>query len=593
MRYAPNIRNHKLRKIFIAVALVIAAAFLRFALLGHMGVELPYITFYPAVAIAALYGGLLSGMTATILSSLAVYFWQSAANTSFQQLVHAEGMLIFIVTGIVIAQISESLSRSRAREAQAEELAALQKRHADEAEMARQKIAASEQRFRTLFENSPTGMIAVDLKTGYLVYANRVAQELYGYSEEELCRKTINELTYPEDLAETNFRNARLASGEISQAFAEKRYIRKDGSYFWAQISIAVVRGMDGRMELFIGSFIDITEKKKVEAALAESAITYRSLFENMLNGFAYCRMLFENGKPNDFIYLDVNSAFETLTGLHNVIGKRVSEIIPGIASSDRKLFEIYGRVSLTGEPERFEIYVAALQMWFSVSVYTPKKEHFVAVFDVITDRKVAEEKIAVHVRQLEEAMKGTLQAVSQMVEKRDPYTAGHERRVGIIAADIAREMGWPEEKCRNLQLTGLVHDIGKIAVPAEILTKPTRLTPMEYELIKGHSRTGYEILKDVNFPWPVAEIIYEHHERVDGSGYPRGLKGEEILPEARILAVADVVESMASYRPYRPALGIEAALGEITSHRGSLYDTPVVDAMVRLVREKEYHLPD
>jgi PAS domain S-box-containing protein/putative nucleotidyltransferase with HDIG domain len=210
-----------------------------------------------------------------------------------------------------------------------------------------------------------------------------------------------------------------------------------------------------------------------------------------------------------------------------------------------------------------------------------------------IEEHKRSELQLAAYVSMLEETMRGTLQAVSNMVEQRDPYTAGHERRVGIIAADIAREMGWPEEKCRELQLIGLVHDIGKIGIPAEILSKPSRLSAMEYELVKSHVERGYEILKDVKFSLPIANIIRQHHERMDGSGYPQGLKDEDILPEARILAVADVMESMASHRPYRPALGIEKALDEIGGNRGTKFDAEVVDALLRLVHERGYQVPD
>ena len=217
---------------------------------------------------------------------------------------------------------------------------------------------------------------------------------------------------------------------------------------------------------------------------------------------------------------------------------------------------------------------------------------NFFGSFRDITNRKRNERQLAEYVTMLEEAMEGTLQAVSNMVEQRDPYTAGHERRVGTIAADIAREMGWPEDKCRELQLTGLVHDIGKIGIPAEILSKPGRLNATEYELVKSHVERGYEILKDVKFPLPIANIIHQHHERMDGSGYPQGLKGEDTLPEARILAVADVLESMASHRPYRPALGVEVALDEITGNRGSKFDAEVVDALLRLIQEQGYQLP-
>ena len=152
--------------------------------------------------------------------------------------------------------------------------------------------------------------------------------------------------------------------------------------------------------------------------------------------------------------------------------------------------------------------------------------------------------------------------------------------------------MGWPEERAKSLEMIGLVHDIGKISLPAEILTKPSRLSPIEIELVRTHAEAGYQILKDIPFPIPLAEIVREHHERLDGSGYPQGLKGDQILPEARILAVADVIESMASHRPYRPALGVEVALGELIKNRGTLYDPEVVDAITRLVRDKAYQLP-
>ena len=209
-----------------------------------------------------------------------------------------------------------------------------------------------------------------------------------------------------------------------------------------------------------------------------------------------------------------------------------------------------------------------------------------------ITAQKDAEQKILSYVKQLENAMQSTLQAVAKVVEAHDPYTAGHDLRVGQIAADIAREMGWSEETCQTMQLVGLVHDIGKMSIPSQILSKPGKLSAIEFELIKTHAENGYEILKDVEFPLPIAEIIREHHERMDGSGYPQGLKGEEILIESRILAVADVLEAMASNRPYRASLGIEAAVSEIETHRGNLFDPEVVDAMLRLFREKGYQLP-
>jgi putative nucleotidyltransferase with HDIG domain len=176
-------------------------------------------------------------------------------------------------------------------------------------------------------------------------------------------------------------------------------------------------------------------------------------------------------------------------------------------------------------------------------------------------------------------------------IEIRDPYTSGHQIRSADLALAIASEMGLPQDKIDAIRMAGSIHDIGKLSIPAEILSKPTKLLEIEFALIKEHARKGYEMLKDVESPWPLAEIVYQHHERMDGSGYPRNLKGEEILIEARILAVADVVEAMASHRPYRPGLGIDASLNEIEKNRGIFYDDAVADTCLRLFREKGFQL--
>jgi PAS domain S-box-containing protein len=210
-----------------------------------------------------------------------------------------------------------------------------------------------------------------------------------------------------------------------------------------------------------------------------------------------------------------------------------------------------------------------------------------------IGESKRAQAEIDRYVERLEHAMESTLQAVSSMVELRDPYTAGHERRVGELAAAIGTEMGLPESTVKGLRLAGYVHDLGKISVPAEILSKPTRLAPMEYDLIKNHPQSGFDVLKNVDFPWPVAQVILQHHERLDGSGYPQQLKGDEILLEARVMAVADVVEAMFSHRPYRPGMGLDAALAEVETNSGRFYDARAVAACLRLFRDKGYKLPD
>lgn len=203
--------------------------------------------------------------------------------------------------------------------------------------------------------------------------------------------------------------------------------------------------------------------------------------------------------------------------------------------------------------------------------------------------REDLERMVADRTAKLEQTLDGVIQVVSLSVETRDLYTAGHQRRVAELACAIAEKMGVAVHQVKGIRMAGMIHDLGKLSVPAEILSKPGRLSEMEFAMIKGHPKVGHDILEGIEFPWPIAETVYQHHERLDGSGYPRGLKGEEIILEARILAVADVVEAMASHRPYRPSLGIEAALEEISRRRGVCYDAAAVDACTKLFREEGF----
>jgi len=192
---------------------------------------------------------------------------------------------------------------------------------------------------------------------------------------------------------------------------------------------------------------------------------------------------------------------------------------------------------------------------------------------------------------ELHAALNGVVLAIANTLEFRDPYTAGHQRQVGELSRALAREMGCTEEQSEGIYLGGLIHDLGKIAVPAEILSKPTSLSELEFALIKTHPQTGYDILKDITFPWPIADMVLQHHERMDGSGYPQGLTKNEILFEAQVLAVADVVEAMSSHRPYRPGWGLDKALQQVENNKGILFHPLVVDTCLRLFREKGFLL--
>jgi PAS domain S-box-containing protein len=261
-----------------------------------------------------------------------------------------------------------------------------------------------------------------------------------------------------------------------------------------------------------------------------------------------------------------------------------------------KKVFEAFNRVYRTGEPlkglEWQIIRKDGTRRYVETSVLLQKDASgkpigFRGIVRDITDRKDMEEKLRQTLESLSRAYDSTLQVMVSAVEVRDPYTALHQVRSADIARDIAVEMGLDQEKTDAIRMAGAIHDIGKLSIPPEILTKPTKLTQVEFALVKEHSRSGYEILRNVDSPWPLAQIVHQHHERMNGSGYPRGLKGDQILLEARVLAVADVVSAMVSHRMHRPALGIEAALEEIEKNRGILYDADVCDACLRLFREK------
>jgi len=280
-------------------------------------------------------------------------------------------------------------------------------------------------------------------------------------------------------------------------------------------------------------------------------------------------------GKSNDQTYLS-GSIFWVSLGLSAIFWV-VDSILTVFSTNSSFLSTLIG-IETRGFWQRL-IVLCFLFIFASHVQYSTKK------------RREAEEQLQQTLESLKKAVGTTIQVLVSALESRDPYTTGHQSRSADLARAIATEMRLDQDKIDGIYMAGIVHDIGKIAIPAEILIKPTKLTNIEFSLIKQHSQSGYEMLKNVESSWPLAEIVHQHHERMDGSGYPRNLKGDEILMEARILSVADVVEAMASYRPYRAALGIEAAIAEIEKNKGILYDDAVADVCLKLFRERGYQL--
>jgi len=353
----------------------------------------------------------------------------------------------------------------------------------------------------------------------------------------------------------------------------------------WFQITVDPIVE-NGTYKGVVHIMTDITDHKLAEKALIESEKKYRDLFENSVEG------IFQS--TPDGRYINLNPAIAKMHGYSSPkemmreitdIGKQLY-----VHSEDRDRWKKF--IKEKGVVKNFEVQQYRKDgsiFWVSLSARAVRDEkgnilYYEGTAEDITYRKEAEER-------LRKSLIGTINALSATVEARDPYTAGHQKRVSTLARSIAQEMGLPRETIDIIRMAGTIHDIGKIAVPAEILSKPTRLTPLEMDLLKTHSEAGYEILKDTGLPYPIAEMVYQHHERLNGSGYPRGLKGSEILLESCILAVADVVEAMSSHRPYRPALGIDATLKEIEENKGILYHPEVVDACLKLFKEKGFRL--
>ena len=373
----------------------------------------------------------------------------------------------------------------------------------------------------------------------------------------------------------------------------ELRAIRKDG-----ETRVCVARGvaemaLGGRPVRLFGSLQDITDRKRAEDVLRISEERYRTAealghvgnWEYNLQTTKFWgsdeakRIYGFNPEVLDFSTDEVENCIPER--------ERVHQALVDLIEADKPYnleFEIHPKNSLK---PRIISSVAELN----------RDEHgnpllVAGVIQDITERKQAEEELRQTLESLKKSFVATVQVMVLAIESRDHYTSGHQNRAADLASAIATEMGLPLDKIEGIHMAGSIHDIGKLSIPAEILSKPTKLTNIEFSLIKEHSQIGYDMLKEVESPWPLAQIVYQHHERMDGSGYPRNLKGDEIIIEARIMAVADVVEAMASHRPYRAALGIDAALMEIEKNRETLYDNVVADTCLKLFREKDYNLP-
>lgn len=418
----------------------------------------------------------------------------------------------------------------------------------------------------------------------------------------EYCNEAFTRLTGLEngDIESVSARNfiEQMVFPEEKERFGKWWSQALDGgnSVFWGTVKVGNQIGIsalltlsatDGQKKKVIGILRDISEFIESQSRLREKERILSSLIEQARTPV----FIVQNG-----IIKFANPAVLDTFGYRpeEVIGTGVAEYLP--EDIKVKIMELYqARLQSPDVSRRLEFSLLhkngqqiEVDVDFNFIEYEGEPAEIVLAHD-ITEQKRIEARLEETLGKLRKAFGASISILDKMVGIKDPYTGGHQKRVAELARAIATEMKLEPEKIDGLRLAAQIHDIGKIIVPAEILSKPGPLSESEWGLVKNHVIIGYELLKDIDFPWPVVEIVYQHHERMDGSGYPRGLKGEEIMVEARILAVADVVEAMSSFRPYREAHSIEEAISEIKINRGRLYDEKVVDVCLDLLQQKGF----
>jgi PAS domain S-box-containing protein/putative nucleotidyltransferase with HDIG domain len=454
------------------------------------------------------------------------------------------------------------------------------------------------ERYLALFNRSLDAVYLHDFQ-GHFIDANDTALDLLGFSRADIAHLSFTDLL-PEDQVQAATANLKeLTDTGAQQDNKEYRLKRRDGSFVDVEIKAAVIY-REGKPSHVLGIAHDITQRKRLDNALRTSERLYRLLADNMSDAVWLIDM--------DLRTVYASPSTEKLRGYsiaelqqlppEKLVTPASLEYATAILAEEMVKVNkdptyIFNR-TLEMESYRKDGSTFWVENTFTlIRDDTGKPTHILGTGRDISQRKNAESDLQRSYEKLQKAMEGAVETISMISEVRDPYTAGHQKQVAQISAAIAKEMGLSDRKISAIKIAGTLHDIGKINIPSEILSKPGRLNRVEMDLIKSHPTVGQEILKSIDFPWPVCRIVSQHHERIDGSGYPSGLKGDETTVEARILAVADTVSAMASHRPYRPALGLDKALEEITSHRGTLYDPAVVDACCRLFREKGFKLDE
>jgi PAS domain S-box-containing protein/putative nucleotidyltransferase with HDIG domain len=507
-----------------------------------------------------------------------------------------------------------------------------------ERKRAEEVLRKSKDLLQSVVENVPLRIFWKDRDLHYLGCNSRFAQDAGCSSPEELIGKTDFEMGW-KDQAELYRADDKAVMESVNPKLGfEEPQTTPDGNTIWLRTSKVPLRDANTQVIGLLGIYEDITARKQSEESLRRANRALKTLSAGNL---ALVRAKSEDDLLREVVSIIVDKGGHSLAVVHYAEDDPEKTITPkawaGFGGSQywatqlswgdtergqlpvakairggttqichditsdrsfdpwREAVQARGYQANIGLPLRgdegifggLSIYSSAANAFDDEEVRLLEELASDLAYGIITLRTRREHEL--HTKILHESLEQSIQTIADTVEARDPYTAGHQRRVAELATAIAREMGLPEGQINGIHLAAIIHDLGKIHIPAEILSKPGKLSALEYMFIQTHPQDGYDILKNVRFPWPIADIVWQHHERLDGSGYPQGLKGGEILLESRIMAVADVVEAMSSYRPYRSALGVEAALSEIKRGRGSAFDPVVVDACVKIFDENRF----
>jgi PAS domain S-box-containing protein/putative nucleotidyltransferase with HDIG domain len=442
----------------------------------------------------------------------------------------------------------------------------------------------AENLYNSFANSTQTGVYVVQNKRFKFINPHVLNYSKY-YTMEELVNTNPLDMVHPDDRESTRENVIKMLKGERTTPY-EYRLIAKDGS---VKRILETVTSVDYYGERAVmGNCMDITTEREARTEVEEMKALESSILDaipHAVIGLENRRIIFANNSVEAVFGWKPDEIIGRLTRIFYRSDEEYEEIA-------RRVYPVLERRNTHSEEfpcvRRDGAKIVCMVNTSKVGDIL-KDKRIVVVYEDITERKRAQGELKLSFERVQKRLEETVNALSSMTEKRDPYTAGHQQRVAQLAGAIAREMKLPENQVEGILVASTLHDIGKIYEPSEILSKPGILTDIEFLMMKVHPQIGYDILKNIEFPWPVARIVRQHHEKLDGSGYPEGLSGDDILLEARIIAVADVVEAMASHRPYRAALGITLALKEISENRGILYDPVAVDSCLKLFKEKRF----